>query len=194
MKYLQQLHAFEPTNEVEFHEKRMLLEYVALFPGDILLRSNEIAHITSSALIVNPTMDKLLLIHHNIYQTWAWTGGHADGDDDLFLTAMREAMEETGAIRLTPVSDAMLSLDILPVWGHMKKGRYICPHMHLNASYVLICPEDEPLQVNIAETRGVMWVPVNELENYSNEPVLIALYRKLVEKAKRFTESAQGGL
>ena len=36
------------------------------------------------------------MIHHNIYNSWSWTGGHADGDKDLLYVAIKEAKEETG--------------------------------------------------------------------------------------------------
>jgi len=61
-----------------------------------LLRDNEIAHITSSGFILNKSLDKALLIHHNIRNVWAWTGGHADGNSNLLEVAIQEAVEETG--------------------------------------------------------------------------------------------------
>lgn len=36
------------------------------------------------------------MIYHKIYNSWAWTGGHSDGDNDLLHVAMKEAKEETG--------------------------------------------------------------------------------------------------
>ena len=56
---------------------------------DVLVRDNEIAHITSSGFIVNKLRTKVLMIHHNIYNSWGWTGGHADGDEDLLYVAMK---------------------------------------------------------------------------------------------------------
>ena len=48
---------------------------------------------TSSGLIFNKNLDKILMVHHNIYNTWSWTGGHADGEDDLLKVAIKEAKE-----------------------------------------------------------------------------------------------------
>ncbi len=65
------------------------------------------------------------MIHHNIYKTWAWTGGHADGDPDLIHVAIKEAIEETGVKHFHVVSEEILSLDVLTVDGHIKK-RTLC--------------------------------------------------------------------
>ena len=54
------------------------------------------AHMTASSWIVNEDYTKVLMIYHNIYNSWAWTGGHADGDEDLLHVAVKEAREETG--------------------------------------------------------------------------------------------------
>ena len=34
---------------------------------------------------------------HKIYQSWAWTGGHNDGEGDFLAVALREAGHEYGA-------------------------------------------------------------------------------------------------
>ena len=35
------------------------------------------------------------MAYHNIYKSWSWTGGHADGETDLLHVAMREARDAT---------------------------------------------------------------------------------------------------
>ena len=60
-----------------------------------MTRQNEYGHFTSSAFVLNKERTKILMIYHKIYNSWAWTGGHADGDTDLLYTAIREVKEET---------------------------------------------------------------------------------------------------
>ena len=65
------------------------------------------------------------MIYHNIYDSWAWMGGHADGEEDLFKVAEREAKEESGITDIKAISEEIASIEILPVSGHEKKGKYV---------------------------------------------------------------------
>lgn len=185
MHYFAAIEAYSPLSEQESADKAVILEYARKFPDTILTRENRIAHLTSSGLVLNPERDKVLMIHHNIYNTWAWTGGHADGDSDLLAVALREAQEETGAKDIVPLCEKILSLDILPVWGHRKRGAYVATHLHLSASYVLTAPEDTPLQSCPEENSGVQWIPTNRISDFSNEPELIGIYQKLIQRARK---------
>ena len=40
------------------------------------------------------SLSKILMAYHKIYNSWAWVGGHSDGDSDLLYVAMKEAKEE----------------------------------------------------------------------------------------------------
>lgn len=184
MHYIDEIKAYIPINEQEEAEKRVILQYIEEYPHNILLRENELGHMTSSGFILNKTLDKTLMVHHNIYNTWAWTGGHADGDEDLLYVALKEAREETGVKHIEPLMSEIASIDILPVWGHVKKGKYVPTHMHLSVAYILVADENDTLQINEAENSGVQWIPVDEIEKYSNEPQIIEIYKKLIKKAR----------
>ena len=188
MIFKEQIVAYKPDNEQEENEKRVVLKYIEQFPENILLRDNEFAHITSSGFIMNKALDKVLMIHHNIYNTWAWTGGHADGEEDLLTIAIKEAKEETGLTHIEPLTEEILSIDILPVWRHIKKEKPIATHLHLNVAYVLIADEQAPLKVNEDETSGVRWIPVSEIETYSNETDIVKIYDRLVQRATAIKE------
>ncbi|MDN5360943.1 MAG: hypothetical protein PWQ84_2006 [Thermotogaceae bacterium] len=168
MPYIQQIRQFKPLTDSEKSDKQ---------------RRSQLAHLTSSGFILNPSMTKTLMVHHNIYQTWAWTGGHADGDRDLLKIAIKEAKEEAGLKRISPLVGDMLSLDILTVKGHYKRGEYVSAHLHLSAAYVLIAEEDEELTVKPDENSDVAWIAVEEMNKMSNEPEMIPVYQKLYERA-----------
>ena len=53
-----------------------------------------------------------------------------------------------------PLSADIMSLDILPVWGHVKRGRYVTAHQHLNVSYLLVADEMDSLSVREERTPG----------------------------------------
>ncbi len=173
MPFIDQVKSFIPTNDQEKNDKAIILEYIEHFQDTLLTRDNRIAHMTSSGLILNENLDKMLMIHHNIYDTWTWTGGHADGDRNMLEIAIKEAQEETGLKQIQPLDDDIASIDILPVWGHYKRGAYVSAHLHLNTSYILIADDTHTLNTNLEETSGVKWIDVKELEVYSNEPYLI---------------------
>nr|WP_279380151.1 NUDIX hydrolase [Sporosalibacterium faouarense] len=139
---------------------------------------------TSSGLILNKSLDKILMIHHNIYNTWTWTGGHADGDSNMLKVAIKEAKEETGISKVTPLINDIVSIDIIPVYGHVKRGNYVSSHLHMNVSYALLADESEELVVNEEETSNVGWIKVNSLDKYSSEPYLIEIYNKIVRRAR----------
>ena len=130
-----QIEAFCPYNEQETADRLQMLQDIDTFPV-LLTRANATAHFTASCWIVNPDRTKVLMAYHNLYQSWAWLGGHADGEEDLLAVALREANEESG-IRAVPVSRDIFSLEILHVAPHVKRGKFVCAHLHLNATYLL---------------------------------------------------------
>ena len=182
--YADALRAYSPQNEQEDADRRMILEYIRRFPDNILTRDNAIAHMTSSGFVVNADASKVLMAHHNLYRVWAWTGGHADGEADLLAVALREAREETGAEHVRPLSAQIASVDILPVWGHVKGGRYVCAHQHLNVSYLLVADETDPLRAREGENTRVGWLPAERLLEYTREWQMDGVYTKLLARAR----------
>lgn len=170
--------SYAPTCEQEREDQRMMLRYLSLF-DDLLTRENEIAHFTASAWITNPARDRVLMIYHNIYDSWAWTGGHADGEADLLQVALREAREETGAGQVRPLSGESISLEILTVDAHFKRGRYVVPHLHLNLTYLLEADDAQALHSKPDENSGVRWFTPEEAVAASTEPEMREIYRKL---------------
>ena len=181
MYYLTAITAFKPGSAQEQADQQTFLRFINNNP-DVLLRENKIAHLTSSALIFNASQDKLLMIYHNIYKSWSWTGGHADGEADLLQVAIREAKEETGLKQVTAAVDKIISLDILPVFGHLKKNQPVSAHLHLSVAYILSAAEDEPLAIKPDENSGVRWIAIDQLADYVSEPHMQVIYQKILNK------------
>ena len=184
--WIQEIIDYVPYNEQEKQDKKLILKCINQY-DDILFRENPIAHITSSGYIVNRNRTKVLMIYHNIYNSWSWTGGHADGDKDLIHVAVKEAVEETGIKNFKVLSNKILSLDVLTVNGHIKNNKYVSSHLHLSVSYLLEADEHEELIVKEDENSGVMWIPINEIDKYSTEPYMIKLYKKFNNKILKHT-------
>ncbi len=182
--YVDEIRAYEPRSEAEAADKELILRYIEQFPDTILTRENRMAHITASGFVLSADGEWVLMAWHNIYRVWAWTGGHADGDSDLLSVALREAKEETGAAGLRPLSADIASVEILPVWGHRKRGSYVPSHLHLNVSYLLAADRDSPLTVREGENTRVGWLPADRLLELTNEWEMDPVYAKLLRRGR----------
>ena len=178
MNWIESIKNYIPYNDQEAKDKDLIIECINKF-DNILTRENTIAHITSSGYIVNKERSKVLMIYHNIYQSWSWTGGHADGEADLLKVAIKEAKEETSVENIGVLDENIIAIDILPVVPHVKRGKFISGHLHFCISYALTADEDSHIEAKLDENSGVKWIKIDELEKYSNEPYLIGVYRKI---------------
>ena len=170
--------AYAPRDAREAADRDALL-YALDHLQTPLSRENPIAHFSVSGWIVNPARDRALMVWHNIYKTWSWTGGHADGESDLLAVALREAREETGVRHVRPVSREIFSLEVLPVFAHVKRGKNVAAHIHLNLTYLLEADDTQPLFVKPDENSGVAWMPLDEAADNREEPFMAVVYRKL---------------
>ena len=186
MDWIESIRNYEAYNEQEKKDKELILHCIEIF-DDILTRDNKIAHITSSAFIINKAKDKVLMVHHNIYNSWSWVGGHADGEKDLLAVAIKEAKEETGVKNIYTINSEIFSIDVLTVLGHIKRGEYVSPHLHLSVAYLVEVDENEPLIIKADENSGVKWVPIDEVNVYSSEPHMQKVYKKLILKIRSIT-------
>lgn len=175
--------AYCPGCEQEESDRRIMLELLET-QRNLLTRDNRTAHFTASAWLVNESRTKVVLVYHNIYRSWSWTGGHADGEADLLQVARREAMEETGLRHIRTVSEDIFSLEILTVDGHIKRGSYVPSHLHLNLTYLLEAEETEALAVKPDENSGVRWFSPEEALRVCTEPWMVQwIYSKLNDRA-----------
>ncbi len=182
MKIIEDIKEYAPCCEQEARDKAVILDFLEKNP-DAFFRSNLIAHMTASAWIVNAERTKVLMVYHRIYDSWSWTGGHADGEEDLLAVALREAREETGLKKVQPVSGKICSLEVLTVDGHEKHGAYVPSHLHLNVTYLLEADESEELHVCEEENSGVRWFTLDAALAASTEPWFVErIYKKLNSK------------
>lgn len=169
MSILDDLEVYRPWNEQEARDVEELLR--RLRSGEELYtRDNASAHLTASAWVVSPDRRQVLLAYHNLYRSWAWLGGHADGERDLLNVALREVREESGLSDVRPVTDALYSVEILTVDGHEKRGKYISSHLHLNVTYLLEADPSSPVRCKPDENSRVGWFVLEDALAASTEP------------------------
>ena len=191
-KTLVQLLRAAEHNEQEEADKALILNWIEK-NDDAFLRDNVVAHMTASAWVVDKDRSKVLMVYHNIYHSWSWLGGHADGETDLLAVAIREVKEEAGISDVRPVSEEIFSLESLTVDGHVKKGRYVSSHLHLNVTYLLEADSEEQVSVKADENSGVAWFTPEEALKKSTEPWFVErVYAKLIEKTRSQSEAKTG--
>lgn len=77
-KLINQIKEYKPYNEQEENDKILILDWIRN-NENAFSRENTVAHMTASAWVVNRERTRVLMVYHNIYNSWSWLGGHADG-------------------------------------------------------------------------------------------------------------------
>mgnify|MGYP001511308772 CR=1 FL=1 len=163
MDILTQIENYRPYNEQEKRDKGLILDCLRAFE-DVFTRENALAHMTASAWVVNE-----------------------HGDEDLLAVALKEVREESGVKNVRPASEDIFSLEVLTVDGHMKRGKYVSSHLHLNVTYLLIADDTNVLTVKPDENSGVKWFTPEGAVQASSEPWFREhIYKKLNEKMRQF--------
>lgn len=146
----------------------------AMDAGDVWSRAAPL-HVTGSAIVVHPATKRVLLRWHERYQLWNHVGGHADpGERDPYVTARREAEEETGLRDLRPFPDkpAIVLVQIVPV----PAARGEPDHEHADVCYALAT--DEPgSTIEEHDDAALEWVDVAEARRRVNEHVRALINR-----------------
>lgn len=140
-------------------------------------------HITGSVWVVNPTRDKVLLLHHRKHDQWFQPGGHADGDADILRVALRETQEETGlpanAIRLVDGEIFDVDIHTIPA-GH-------CGPQHVHYDIRFLVEIDDELAVpGNDESHQILWLPLELVTRFNNNLSTC----RMLEKTRRLRAAA----
>ncbi len=184
-KLINDIEKYIPFNEQEQKDKELILKLIK--EENILTRDNQSYHFTVSAWVVSFDFKKVLMVYHNIYSSWSWIGGHADGEKNLLKVAIKEVKEESGLKNLEILSPNIFSLEVLCVDGHEKNGKYVSSHLHLNVTYLLRALVSDKLTIKSDENKGVEWIEVNDVDKrVSEEWMRKIIYSKLQQKIDKF--------
>ena len=148
MTLREQLEKYIPYDEQEERDKEQMLNFINDY-DDVLTRNNIFGHFSASAFVVNKERTKMV--------GWIYPGGHADGEEDLLSVAVREVEEETG-LKVKVLDNNIYSIQSAPVKGHIKLGKYVSAHLHLDVLYIMEADDTIPLVYREDESKGVKWI------------------------------------
>lgn len=168
--------------EQEIYDKKRILDAYDKYGDELFYRECEMMHFTSSSIIINKNRDKVLMVYHNIYDSYSWTGGHNDGDMDFLNVALKEAKEETSLSELKVLGDGPCSIEVLTVIPHIKRGKYVGGHLHLNVSFLFEADENAYVHIKEDENSRIKWIPIKDLDKYISisDKEMLPVYRKIL--------------
>lgn len=172
---LSQLQAHQALDSTEAAHQARLCAFVAQAPEPFSRGTRE-GHVTGSAVALDSTGEKLLLIWHVKLQRWLQPGGHCEPelDADVAATALRELLEETETDPddWTLAKQAPLDLDVhtIPARGDEPE------HSHHDIRYLFVARPG--LQPSLGK-----WVTLTELAALP-DPSLSRLAQKANSSAK----------
>ena len=152
------------------HERLSLLRW-QLAEGHALDRRETMpGHVTTSALVVSPDHQQILLIDHVTIGRWLQPGGHYEPAPSFSASAAREAVEETGitGLALHPWhgnDDVPFVIDSHDVPG--KRSRNEPDHIHHDLQYLFIADPALPLVAQLEEVHAARWHPIEALADIS---------------------------
>ena len=126
---------------------------------DPFLRERLAGHFTASCWLVDRRGERVLLTHHRKLGLWLQLGGHADGERDLRIAALKEAEEESGLCELR-IEDAIFDLDRHWIPEH----KDVPAHWHYDVRYVVHAQGSEAYVVS-DESHDLAWRDIAQLAN-----------------------------
>lgn len=173
---------YVPWDECERAYKESFVQFWQAVGDKIYERGCLPGHISVSAFVTNQAHNKVLMAYHKILDRWAWLGGHADGECELLPVAIREVREESSLCDVRPARAEPVSLEVLWVPEHVKRGQFVSAHLHYNVTYWLEADEEEPLHNKPDENTAVKWIGFDEISDYVQDEVDNKIYRRIIKK------------
>lgn len=145
--------------------------------ADCFSRELRVGHVTGSAWLVDRSHRSVLLTHHRKLDLWLQLGGHADGESDVRLVALREAREESGINGIRLLDGAIFDVDVHAIPQHGPEPA----HLHYDVRFLLEADAAQPLRVS-SESHALAWVPIDRVAELSADESVLRMARKALER------------
>ncbi|MFD8015172.1 NUDIX hydrolase [Streptomyces sp. NPDC058955] len=143
--------------------RELYLEHLAAHP-DGMYKPCSAGHLTSSALVIDPSRGRVLLTLHKKLGMWLQMGGHCEeGDPTVEAAALREAAEESGIAGLTLLPGGPVRLDRHPIPAPC--------HWHLDVQYAALAPADGVERIS-EESLDLKWYAYDEVAAVADTSVV----------------------
>ena len=144
--------------------RQVYLDHLDAHP-DGMYKPCQAGHLTSSALVIDPSRGRVLLTLHKKLNMWLQMGGHCEhGDPTLEAAALREAREESGiATGLTLLPGGPVLLDRHPIPAPC--------HWHLDVQYAALAPEGAEAEIS-DESLDLRWFAYDEVAEVADTSVV----------------------
>lgn len=165
-----------PADPAEAESQARILELIATSKDAFSRHDYSPGHLTASALVVDPTRTRALLIFHHKLQLWLQPGGHFEpGERDPLEAAQREVEEETG-LAASPVDlEPLFDLDVHPIPARRDQPA----HEHFDLRFLLVAASAGAIVGDGVE--AVRWVSLDDAKPLDLDPGL----RRMLDKALR---------
>ncbi|WP_210585733.1 NUDIX hydrolase [Streptomyces sp. GESEQ-35] len=143
--------------------RRTYLDHLEAYP-DGMWKACEDGHITASALVIDPSRERVLLTLHKKMRMWLQMGGHCEPQDiSLQAAALREATEESGVAGLTLLPGGPVCLDRHPIPPPC--------HCHFDVQYAALAPAGAVEAIS-DESLDLRWFGYDEVATVADESVV----------------------
>jgi 8-oxo-dGTP pyrophosphatase MutT (NUDIX family) len=151
----------EPEDGALSKSRELTLLLLACTPAPFSRHQFTPGHITATGLVFAPDRERLLLVHHRRLDRWLLPGGHVDREDaEIWDSARREVIEETGARLVSVARPCLAGLDVHGI--PPKRGEPYHLHHDLIFQFQAFT---EDLQVS-EESRAVAWCAPGAFDRY----------------------------
>jgi 8-oxo-dGTP pyrophosphatase MutT (NUDIX family) len=171
----QLIHAIDHYSSSYSDEIAFRVEFLELLKSPHCFQRDHLpGHITGSAFIVDESKSFTLLTHHAKLNKWLQPGGHADGDENIFRVALREAEEETGLKNFSLALATIFDIDI-----HTIPARKDFPqHQHYDIRILLQASRKENFTIT-EESNDLAWISLDDVPAMTGNDSIVRMVEKV---------------
>jgi 8-oxo-dGTP pyrophosphatase MutT (NUDIX family) len=167
----------DPTDGAALKSCELILTLLECSPAPFSRAQFCPGHITCTGLVVAPDSPRVLLVHHRRLDRWLLPGGHVEAvDAEIWDTARRETVEETGASLAPDSAPRLAGLDVHGI----PAGKGEPYHLHHDLLFHFRATAEKLLVSE--ESRAVVWCSPDEFERYAVPDNVRRAYRRFAAR------------